>query len=46
MASDTQQPGRVAIPFLPRPIHHVGFHVADLRDAIETCVTVYGAGPF
>src|SRR5262245_40117053 len=35
-----------AAPFLPRPIHHVGFHVADLRSAVDTWVTVYGAGPF
>jgi catechol 2,3-dioxygenase-like lactoylglutathione lyase family enzyme len=28
------------------PIHHVGFHVPDLRAAIDTWVTVYGAGPF
>jgi methylmalonyl-CoA/ethylmalonyl-CoA epimerase len=33
-------------PFLPRPIHHVGFHVPNLRSAIDTWVTVYGAGPF
>ena len=32
--------------FLPRPIHHVGFNVPNLRTAIETWVTVYGAGPF
>jgi Glyoxalase/Bleomycin resistance protein/Dioxygenase superfamily len=31
---------------LPRPIHHVGFNVADLRPAIDTWVTAYGAGPF
>jgi hypothetical protein len=31
---------------LSRPIHHFGFHVPDLRAAIETWVTVYGAGPF
>jgi catechol 2,3-dioxygenase-like lactoylglutathione lyase family enzyme len=30
----------------PRPIHHVGFHVPDLRAAIDTWVHVYGAGPF
>jgi hypothetical protein len=33
---------------LSRPIHHVGFHVPDLRAAIETWVTVYlraGTGP-
>jgi catechol 2,3-dioxygenase-like lactoylglutathione lyase family enzyme len=33
-------------PFLPRPIHHVGFLVPDLPAAIDTWVTVYGAGPF
>jgi catechol 2,3-dioxygenase-like lactoylglutathione lyase family enzyme len=33
-------------PFLPRPIHHVGFSVPDLRAAIDTWVTVHGAGPF
>ena len=27
-------------------IHHVGFNVADLRAAIDTWVTVHGAGPF
>jgi hypothetical protein len=32
--------------FLPRPIHHVGFNVSDLRAAIDTWMTVYGAGPF
>jgi hypothetical protein len=31
---------------LPRPIHHIGFHVPDLRAAVDTWVTVYGAGPF
>lgn len=31
---------------LPRPIHHLGFHVPDLRAAIDHWVTVYGAGPF
>jgi hypothetical protein len=46
MASDARPTGPVAAPFLPRPIHHVGFHVPDLRAAIDTWVTVYGAGPF
>lgn len=32
--------------FLPRPIHHLGFNVPDLRAAIDTWLTVYGAGPF
>jgi len=38
--------GRITTPFLLRPIHHVGFHVPDLRTAIETWASVYGAGPF
>jgi catechol 2,3-dioxygenase-like lactoylglutathione lyase family enzyme len=46
MASDTRQPRPVTTPFLRRPIHHIGFHVRDLEAAIETWVTVYGAGPF
>jgi len=46
MAGDASPAGPVAAPFLPRPIHHVGFHVPDLRAAIDTWVTVYGAGPF
>lgn len=29
-----------------RPIHHVGFHVPNLRAAIDTWTTVHGAGPF
>jgi Glyoxalase/Bleomycin resistance protein/Dioxygenase superfamily len=29
-----------------RPIHHIGFHVPDLRAAIDGWVTVHGAGPF
>jgi methylmalonyl-CoA/ethylmalonyl-CoA epimerase len=29
-----------------RPVHHVGFHVPDLRAAVDTWVTVHGAGPF
>ena len=32
--------------FLPRPIHHVGFNVPDLRAAIDTWVNIHGAGPF
>ena len=32
--------------FVPRPVHHIGFSVPDLRVAIDTWVTVYGAGPF
>ena len=31
---------------LARPVHHLGFHVPDLRAAIETWVGVHGAGPF
>lgn len=31
---------------MARPIHHAGFDVPDLRAAIETWVTVFGAGPF
>ncbi|HUA07297.1 MAG TPA: VOC family protein [Solirubrobacteraceae bacterium] len=38
--------GRAATPLTPLPIHHVGFHVRDLRAAIETWRTVYGSGPF
>jgi len=34
------------VTVLPRPIHHVGFTVPDLTAAIDTWVTVYGAGPF
>ena len=34
------------VPFATRPIHHLGFHVPDLRAAIDRWVTVYGAGPF
>jgi catechol 2,3-dioxygenase-like lactoylglutathione lyase family enzyme len=33
-------------PISPAPIHHLGFHVPDLADAIDTWVTVFGAGPF
>jgi catechol 2,3-dioxygenase-like lactoylglutathione lyase family enzyme len=46
MASDAQPAGPVTAPFPRRPIHHVGFHVPDLPAAIDTWVTVYGAGPF
>jgi catechol 2,3-dioxygenase-like lactoylglutathione lyase family enzyme len=46
MASDARPAGPAAARFLARPIHHVGFNVADLRAAIDTWVTVYGAGPF
>ena len=46
MASEARPGGPVAAPFLPRPIHHVGFNVSDLRGAIDTWVSVYGAGPF
>jgi methylmalonyl-CoA/ethylmalonyl-CoA epimerase len=46
MASDAWAAGPVTAPSLPRPIHHVGFNVSDLRAAIGTWVTVYGAGPF
>jgi catechol 2,3-dioxygenase-like lactoylglutathione lyase family enzyme len=46
MVSDAQPAGLVTAPFLPRPIHHVGFNVPDLRAAIDTWLTVYGAGPF
>jgi hypothetical protein len=38
--------GPATARYLPRPIHHGGFHVPDLRAAIDTWVTVYGAGPF
>lgn len=46
MASDARPTGPVTARLVPRPIHHVGFHVPDLRAAIDTWVTVYGAGPF
>lgn len=46
MASDAGAAERVTVPFLSRPIHHVGFNVTDLRPAIDTWVAVYGAGPF
>ncbi len=46
MASDARPVWPVITPFLPRTIHHVGFHVPDLRAAIDTWVAVYGAGPF
>jgi hypothetical protein len=29
-----------------RPVHHIGFHVPDLRAAIDSWVSAYGAGPF
>jgi catechol 2,3-dioxygenase-like lactoylglutathione lyase family enzyme len=44
MASDARGPA--AVPLVGRPIHHVGLTVPDLRAAIETWATVYGAGPF
>ena len=31
---------------LRRPVHHVGFAVADLESAISTWTSVFGAGPF
>ena len=46
MASDARRPAPATTPLLRRPIHHVGFHVPDLRAAIDTWVTVHGAGPF
>jgi catechol 2,3-dioxygenase-like lactoylglutathione lyase family enzyme len=46
MASEARPAGPVAPPFPSRPIHHLGFHVPDLRAAIDAWVTVYGAGPF
>jgi hypothetical protein len=46
MASDARPGGPVTAPLPPRPIHHIGFHVPDLRAAIDTWVTVYRAGPF
>ncbi len=46
MAGNAQSAGPVTSPSLRRPIHHLGFHVPDLRDAIDTWATVYGAGPF
>ncbi len=33
-------------PVVSRPVHHLGFHVLDLRAAIDTWVNVHGAGPF
>jgi hypothetical protein len=29
-----------------QPVHHLGFHVPDLRAAVDTWVSVHGAGPF
>jgi methylmalonyl-CoA/ethylmalonyl-CoA epimerase len=46
MTGDTQPGTGVIAPVLPRPIHHVGFNASDLRGAIDTWVTVLGAGPF
>lgn len=46
MAGEPRPAGPATVPFLFRPIHHVGFHVPDLRAAIDTWVTVHGAGPF
>ena len=46
MASHARPAEPITAPFLQRPIHHVGFHVPNLRAAIDTWVTVYGAGPF
>ena len=40
------RPDRSPRPFLSRPIHYVGFHVPDLRAAIDTWVTAHRAGPF
>jgi catechol 2,3-dioxygenase-like lactoylglutathione lyase family enzyme len=34
------------VPLPPRAVHHVGFNVPDLRAAIDTWATTYGAGPF
>jgi catechol 2,3-dioxygenase-like lactoylglutathione lyase family enzyme len=34
------------VPFGHRPIHHVGFVVADLSKAIERWTKTFGAGPF
>jgi catechol 2,3-dioxygenase-like lactoylglutathione lyase family enzyme len=44
--NDMTDTGQVTAPFLPRPIHHIGFHVPDLRAAIDRWMTVHGAGPF
>jgi hypothetical protein len=46
MASDARLADAVNTEFLSRPIHHLGFNVVDLRGAIDTWVTVHGAGPF
>lgn len=46
MATDPR-PGELReADMLARPVHHVGFHVPDLRAAIDNWVTVYRAGPF
>ena len=34
------------VRLLSRPVHHLGFHVPDLHVAMDTWVSVHGAGPF
>jgi catechol 2,3-dioxygenase-like lactoylglutathione lyase family enzyme len=46
MARDAPPAGPATARLLPRPIHHVGFNVPDLRAAIDSWVSVYGVGPF
>ena len=46
MESDARPAGHATGLFLPRPIHRIGFHVSDLRAAIDTWLAVYRAGPF
>ena len=46
MESDARAARPATGLFLPRAIHHVGFHVSDLRAAIDTWLAVYRAGPF
>ena len=45
-SADARPDGPVGAAVLSRPVHHLGFHVPDLRAAIDTWVTVHGAGPF
>lgn len=45
METDTHSAGPIS-ELVRKPIHHIGFHVSDLRAAIDTWLAVYGAGPF
>jgi hypothetical protein len=46
MDSDASLAGHDPRQFPPRPIHHIGFHVPDLRVAIDWWQAAYGVGPF